>query len=316
MLALTKRSVVIVCCVVSMICAARGETLVLSSAFVEQVKNKAAISATLEVDAFLKKPHPISSGGNDGDIHMAGRADEVQLPLVAEIVNAALESSAVAALNQITEGQKVPVTGVWRIWFEHLGREDQIQGNPVEVPANSNPAHLFEIHPITNFAGNDVLSSFTEIKGYSAYPAHVAFPFYEQDSATIQAADSSISITSGEGKYNYAEFVIELTGTAACTDAAGASISCGDSKAESLFVLANVFDSQDDAENPVTSDPRRMVFVVGTDPANQVARLSKGDRLHVLGIPRVNLAEVAALAAQDAATTTLPYEMIVVAVLP
>src|SRR5271165_7248048 len=108
MLALTKRSVVIVCCVVSMICAAQGETLVLSSAFVEQVKNKAAISATLEVDAFLKKPHPISSGGNDGDIHMAGRADEIQLPVVAEIVNARLEPDSMATLNHISQGQKVP----------------------------------------------------------------------------------------------------------------------------------------------------------------------------------------------------------------
>src|SRR5271157_3382955 len=223
-----------------------AETLVLSSVFVDQVKNKATIDATFEVDAHLKTPHPISSGGNDGDIHMAGRAAEIQLPVVAEIVNARLEPDSMATLNHTSQGQKVPMTGVWRIWFEHLGTEDQIQGNPVDVPANSNPAHLFEIHPITNFAGNDVLSSFTEIKGYSAYPAHVAFPFYEQDSATIQAADSSISITSGEGKYNYAEFVIELTGTAACTDSAGASISCGDSKAESLFVLANVFDSQDD----------------------------------------------------------------------
>ena len=293
-----------------------AETLVLSSVFVDQVKNKATIDATFEVDAHLKTPHPISSGGNDGDIHMAGRADEIQLPVVAEIVNARLEPDSMATLNHTSQGQKVPMTGVWRIWFEHLGTEDQIQGNPVDLPANSNPAHLFEVHPITNFGGNNVLTSFAEIKGYTAYPAHVAFPFYEKAPATIQAADGAISITSGEGKYNYAEFVIELAGSAVCTDSTGTNVSCDDVEAKSLFVLADVFDSQENAEDPVTADARRMVFVVGTDPATQVAKLSKGDRLHVLGIPRVNLSEVAAIAAQEATQTHLPYEMIIVAVMP
>ena len=51
-------------------------------------------------------------------------------------------------------------------------------------------------------------------------------------------------------------------------------------------------------------------------PANQVASLSQGDRLHVLGIPRVNVAEVAAVATLEPKTTRLPYEMIVVAILP
>ena len=293
-----------------------AETLVLSAAFVDQVKNKATIDATFEVDAHLKTPHPISSGGSDGDIHMAGRANEIQLPVVAEMVNARLEPDTVATLNDTSQGQKVLMTGVWRIWFEHLGKEDQIQGNPVDVPANSNPAHLFEIHPITNFAGNDLLTSFTEIKGYTAYPAHVAFPFYEKVAATIQASDGAISIASGEGKYNYAEFEIELAGTAACTDSGGTKVSCDDGEAKSLFVLADVFDSREDGEDPVTADARRMVFVVGTDPAVQVAKLSKGDRLHVLGIPRVNLSEVAAIAGPGATRTHLPYEMIIVAVLP
>lgn len=132
------------------------------------------------------------------------------------------------------------------------------------------------------------------------------FPSTRNDPATVQAANGSVSITSGAGKYNYAEFVIELAGTVACTDSTGTNVGCDDGKAESLFVLANVFDSQENAEDPVTTDARRMVFVVGTDPATQVAILSKGDRLHVLGIPRVNLSEGAAIAAPEATRTASP----------
>jgi hypothetical protein len=68
-------------------------TLVLSSKFVNDNKDKATITIQLEVDEHLTHAHKIDKGGDDGDVHMAGRADEVRLPLVAEILNAAKETS-------------------------------------------------------------------------------------------------------------------------------------------------------------------------------------------------------------------------------
>src|SRR5271167_673407 len=121
MRALQLRSLWVALLLASFAGASQAETLVLSSTFVDQVKNKATMDATFAVDAHLKTPHPISSGGNDGDIHMAGRAPEIQLPVVAEIVNARLETDSMATLNHTSQGQQVPMTGVWRIWFEHLG---------------------------------------------------------------------------------------------------------------------------------------------------------------------------------------------------
>jgi hypothetical protein len=69
----------------------------------------------------------------------------------------------------------------------------------------------------------------------------------------------------------------------------------------------------------VVSQSRRMVFVKGTAPAARVQGLGKGDRLHVLGIPRVNLERISFLvssAGQTQVTTSLPYEMIIVGVFP
>lgn len=158
---------------------------------------------------------------------------------------------------------------------------------------------------MTSFGGVPVLDSFVPIPKYTAYPAKTAFEFYENVPATIQGNSTAIMIESGEGKFNYTEFVMELAGKPQEVD-------------DGYLVLASVFDSSDE-EEPVTSAPRRMVFVKGTAPANQVQTLGKGDVLHVLGIPRVNLAEVFAIARKatsKAATVTLPYEMIIVAVLP
>jgi hypothetical protein len=293
----------------------QAETLTLSSTFVKQVKNKATVPIHLELDAHLTSPHRIGRSGDDGDIHMAGRADEIQLPMVAEIMNAGLppQAGSVDEMNQASSGQILPVTGVWRIWFEHPSPGDQVQGDPVDVPANSNPDHVFEIHPITNFGDQDIGdSSLVPIANgqqtYQAYPASVAFGAYEKLKATISVSDSSVSITTAKAGYNYAEFVIELAGQPQLA-------SQSNPNDNGVFVLANVYDVSD-PEQPVTADVRRMVFVENSEPAKQLQALSQGGRMHVLGIPRVNLAEVDAIATGQSVDTLLPYEMIIVAILP
>jgi hypothetical protein len=311
---LTSRKIWSITTVLIFVSTLHGETLTLSSSFVSQVKNKAVIPIRLELDAHLTLPHKIGRSGDDGDIHMAGRADEVQLPMVVEIMNAGLppQAASVKDMNQSSSGQILPVTGAWRIWFEHPSPGDQVQGEPVDIPANSNPDHVFEIHPVTNFDGQDIAdSSFIPIakgqKSYDAYPAKTAFAAYEKLKATISASDTAISITSLKAGYNYADFVIELAGQPQVASQA-------DSSDNGIFVLANVYDSRD-LEEPVTTDVRRMVFVENTEPAKQLLSLPKGGRMHVLGIPRVNLAEVAELAKGGSVDTALPYEMIIVAIM-
>src|SRR4051794_7553671 len=125
-------------------------TLGLQRKFVEDNKNRATIKVSLRVDHHLKTPHPIKSSGDDGDIHMAGRSDEIGLPLVAEIMNAASQGKpATDLVNKSSAAVPIEVTGVWRIWFEHPASSGmQIQGEPVAVASDTNPDHVFEIHPI------------------------------------------------------------------------------------------------------------------------------------------------------------------------
>jgi hypothetical protein len=283
-------------------------SIVLKNAFIEANKNRATMDITLEVDHVLSRPHKISNGGNDGDVHMSGRSDDIGLPLVVEIMNAgsADEATVLQDAEQANNGNTVAVTGVWRIWFEHPGG-DQVQGDPVPVPADTNPDHVFEIHPVTKFGGDSATASLSPIPGYTAYDAGKAFPQYERLQATIQASDTATTISASKVGYNYAEFQIQLSAAPTASDDGG------------FLVLARVME---DAEEPVDAvpDPRRMVFAPGTPPAALVATCTAGALLHVLGIPRVNLERVSFMAAQQPQgqpfQVQLPYEMIVVAVFP
>jgi hypothetical protein len=89
---------------------------------------------------------------------------------------------------------------------------------------------------------------------------------------------------------------------------------------DGYIVVANIYDANAKTnDDPVIEDVRRMIFVKGSQPADAVKNLSKGDKLHVLGIPRVNLNQVFAIASglkgDEEYSDALPYEIIIVAIL-
>lgn len=286
-------------------------TVALTKGFVNKYKDKATISTTFNIDKHHDSPNPIGSGSDDGDIHIAGRDSVVKLPMVAEIINGLKEPSAMDLLLNSTAGEEISLVGVWRLWFEHPGNKDQVQGEAVPKPKNTNPDHIFEFHPVTKFGGIDVLNSFAPIEDEEAefrgYPAEKAFHSYENRPATITKSNTAIMITSNKAAFNYAEFQIRL---------AGKPKDIGDG----YLVFANIYNAKAKAgDDPVVEENRRMVFVKGTKPADAVKDLKKGAKLHVLGIPRVNLNQVFAIASglqgDEEYSDVLPYEMIIVAIL-
>lgn len=287
-------------------------TVSLTKGFVKKFKDRATISTSFEVDKAHEDPNKIGTGSQDGDIHIAGRDNVVMLPMVAEIINGKRENDTFSFLTSLSEGQSVPLVGTWRLWFEHPGHDDQIQGAPVDVPEDTNPDHIFEFHPVTKFGSFDCRDSFLPIKDQSkefrGYPADVAFPSYEKRPGTITKTTNGIMITSNKAAYNYVEFEMKLTGNPK-------------EVTDGFIVLANVFNAgASDEEEPLTENPRRMIFVKGSPPGDKIAGMTKGKRLHVLGIPRVNLNEVFAIAEgmsghDEYAFGGLPYEIIIVALL-
>jgi len=235
-------------------------TVSLTKGFVKKFKDKATIATTFNVDKFHDAPNPVGKGSDDGDIHVSGRDSVVLLPMVAEIINGRSEQDTFAFLRQGSPAIAVPMSGVWRLWFEHPGHEDQIQGLPVPPAANTNPDHIFEFHPVTSFGGFDCLDSFTAIrnektnppKEFRGYAATTAFPSYETRPATITKSKTAVMITSNKAAYNYAEFEMQLTGKPK---------DVGDG----YIVFAEVYALG--GEDPITESKRRMVFVKGVSLA-------------------------------------------------
>lgn len=276
----------------------------LKRAWVASVADRTSVAVTMEVRHAHKHPNSIDKSGDDGDLHFSGVSPGVGLPFVAEVVNAAGPSvQAAVSLVQAKEqsGDGLRLTGAWRFWFEHPATKQTQGGQNVFFPDHTNPDHSFEIHPASRLDQLDLGESFIPILGYTAYTADVAFGYFDKVEVTIKASQSGISIRSQKLKYNYVEFEIELT-------------QAPKQVADGFIALAKVLN---DSDEEVADGPRRMIFVGGTVAEQKIQGAAAGDRFRVLGIPRINLNAVLALAKKNGTAqfdAQLPYEMIVVGV--
>lgn len=271
------------------------------NAFIAQFRNRISIHTALTVDKAMSNP---VNGALDGDLHFAGRAPQVALPIVAEIANAGRESTAVALVHQ-AEGTGVPlrVSGVWRIWPEHPGSATEDQGQPLSAFTSYKPDHVFEIHPITRIGDIPLLGTFVPIDGFKPGGAQRTFRIYEAAPCSLSVTPSGVRIVTSTGLYNDVEFIMTIL-------------------PEPQLVVADgrfVFASASDLDSNVLVKRLRMVFAKGTFPELAVRHLRGGARLHVYGIPRLDFEEISRRvhgSRSNAALLTLPlpYEMIILGV--
>jgi hypothetical protein len=271
--------------------------------FIEKYKNRVTIRTTFTVDKAMTAPLPPEI---DGDLHISGRAPQVGLPVVAEITNARYQKAAMEVVDRAQgTGEPLQISGVWRIWPEHAGKAAEEQGEPLRAFGTDNPDHVFEIHPVTQIGSIGLLDSFTPVTGFDPGDARRTFGIYEKVACTLRMETGSVSIVTETGLYNDVEFMMQVA------DDPPLVVSDG------RFVVAAAMDLKGDLLVPRL----RMVFAKGTPPEAAVRGLKRGDRLHVYGMPRVDLAEIERRATgsqRDSAllTKTLPYEIIILGVYP
>jgi len=273
--------------------------ITLKNSFIEKFKNRATIDASFTVDKAHHRPNPPSK---DGDLHAAGRAPEIGLPAVAEVMNARFEQPALDLIHQSEEtSQAVQIRGVWRLWCEHGGDVAFHQGSPLTPFNTTNPPHVFQVHPLTEVGNQHLEDSFKPTDGFTYKDAGQAFRAYENLKSHITPGASETTITTTMAGFNYVEFVLQLNEDPTHTIDDG------------LTVRAAVLDLQGE----LLVRERRMVFVAGTQPFEKVKTLHQGDSLHVVGIPRIDLALLSFRAAHKTQPGildwSLPYEMVVVA---
>jgi hypothetical protein len=280
----------------------QGIVITLKNSFIDEYKDRVTIEATYTVDKAHPHPNPPAQ---DGDLHVAGRSPQIGLATVAEIMNAQAQTKAVDRIHQVQgTGKAVKLTGAWRLWCEHGGTRPQVQGAALQPFTTTNPDHVFELHPITQIDDLSLLPSLMPIKGFKTKDAHDAFVNYENLTCEIKPEDTKTTLITHMAGYNYVEFILELN-----------------EKPQELTDGTAALCAVRDLEGELLVRERRMVFLKDSAPEQKVKGLDKGNRLHVLGIPRIDLALVDwRVKHQDdprkPLTWNLPYEIIVVAAYP
>ena len=277
--------------------------ITLDRTFVEQYKNRATIETTFTVDRAGRDAH---AGYLDGDLHVAGRAAEIGLPIVAEVENAASKPEAIETVHHASgTGEPIRLTGVWRLWSEHFGRGEETQGETLAAFERTNPPHVFEVHPVTRLDGLGLEDTFHPVPGFRPEPAPVVFDSLKRARLRIVPAERTITLYTRREELNDADFTIEIGSEPPHLAPDG------------RFVTAAVIGPRGDR----LADRIRMVFVRDTAPEKIARAFSPGERVHVFGIPRIDLSAVAyrvASAGKDpqALDGKLPYEIVVVGVYP
>ena len=277
--------------------------ITLNRSFIQKYANRATITSDFRVE----KTSAIHSASQDGDIHAAGAGSEIGMVAVAEVMNSKTERS--HAVLQLTggasSGQTVHITGAWRIWCEHGGEQQYVQGQRVPAVESSGQAHVFEIHPATEVAGTDVRHTWTPISGYTYKTADNAFKVYERTRSKITFDANTVTISTELAGDNYAEFLAHL-------------LEDPHDLTDGKSVFADIYDEGGD----LLVHRRRLIFVTGTPPEQALAGKHKDDWIQMVGIPRIDLALVQYRVHQaeahgpnaDSVNWNLPYELIVAAV--
>lgn len=279
-------------------------SLTLNDEFIEIFRSRATVAdVDFFVDPAYDKPDPPSK---DGDLHVAGRSPQIELPMVAELMNARAHRPLVTALND-TEDSPTPMklSGVWRVWPEYEGLERQIRFQRVEPAESTNPEHLFEIHPITRIGDTDVVDTLRVTSGYKYKVADVAFQRYESAPFELDCEGSTTTLRMKMVEFSYVDFAIELLEDPTRFTADG------------LSLFAKIPTPKDEE---ILVFKRWIWFVKDARPINNVRNLQEGDRLQVIGIPRISLSLIGwrcehAEEAPEVPGWGLPYEMMAVGVL-
>jgi len=277
--------------------------ITLDKKFVEEYKNRATIGTTFTVDRAGRYAH---AGYLDGDLHVAGRAEEIGLPIVAEVENAASKPAAVEMVHRLAgTGEPVRLTGVWRLWSEHFGKGGQTQGDTLAPFEKTNPPHVFEVHPVTRLGGLELDDTFHPVPGFRPEPAGAVLESLKDAKLRIVPEEKTITLYTRREELNDADFTIEIGSETPLVVSDG------------RFVTAAVVGPRGNR----LADRVRLVFVRDTAPEKIARSLASGDRLHVFGIPRIDLSAVSyrvehAAEEPGALDGKLPYEIVVVGIFP
>jgi hypothetical protein len=284
----------------------------LRKSFIEKYKNRVTITTPFLVDKVKSSVNPPTE---DGDLHIAGRPiGEIGLVTVVEIQNAKDADAAVALVRQSAgSNAQLNVTGVWRVWFEHAGTAPQKQGAAMQTAKNTNPPHVFEIHPATRIGDIDLLNTLRPIQGYTK-PDNSSTRIHMVETMTgkLKVASTTATVRAGGNKPNYISFTMKLLPGKHGYQRPNGSWT---QPADGQFVFAKIYDH----DNELLAHKRRVAFVKDSEPHQKLQSLQPNECLNILGITRLNLELISwriknAKNKPEVLGWNLPYELVAVGV--
>jgi hypothetical protein len=286
----------------------------LKKSFIESIKDKITLTLDytldnsnakkidLYTDFYLRRGQSEKHTKNSTDLIMSGRNGFVGFPVISKIFNAKTDLEAVEFVAG-NKGNNINLSGVWRLWCNYLGNDTIIQGKNNEVLNDYNPKHIFEVTPVLKI--NEIyLKGFSEkINPHRVFNAETAIGNYSSAKCQIRINDSLITLTTQGIVYDYADFVLQVNGMPEVKD-------------DGRIILCNVFDD----DGNILFKNLRMLFIKDSEPEKTVRKLTKGEKIRVLGIPRIDLNEIDSRIKnsetnKEVLNGNLPFEMIILSVL-
>lgn len=275
-------------------------TIRLSWRLLDDLRNRVVIEASFRAE-HANNPH---AQADDGDLHIAGRSRQVRLAFVAELMNARQARDTIATFQELARNTATTrVAGVWRIWCEH-GGGDHIEGESIEDYEDTNPPHVFEIHPVTRVGTTSLLHTLATIPGYEPKDPAIALAAIMKRRCHLSVSEDDVTITTTAVAMNYIDLRVQFVTPLRTTPTR-----------DGFYAYADL----ETIRGRVLDRHRRVLFVAASDAARRARGLRKNGCVRVLGMPRLNLAEIvdrAERADDDPSLLDgdLPYEIVVLAV--
>jgi len=265
-------------------------SITLRKTFVDSFQYRVTIDCNYDV---WYTHHHAKPAADDGDIHFSGYDKRIGLPSVAEILNAKDQQDAIDIIiahegKGKTNNTLLPMTGVWRLWPEHMGSGGNfVQGMKLTKAKiqskTTNPDHVFEIHPMTSLADIDLTGSLVNIEGYEPYAWAYVYDKLRKKTFTISSTTKNIVLKTTQIGYNYIDLWIRIDSLPEIEDGA--------------YAYCRTFDADfdpgnDDVDAKMVTQKTRIVLVKDSEAYTEAMDKGVGGFMHLLGTPRINLSLV------------------------
>ncbi len=283
-----------------------GAELRIRKSLLEGQKNRALISVSGKFDHV--KPQ-VNSLAKDCDLHAPIKTADIWVAVVGEFMNACATSLDPKDVTKWTANAPAQIQGVFRIWFEHPGKSNEVMSEEEGAPVytGSNPPHAVEIHPITKVGQKSFLSAIKSVEKDGQFLSANGV----QQAKRLK--NRKVSVNEYDGK-DGEEFVLISSGCCLPNyfHLRGVLKSTPENSEDGTVANINILDGNKAALKDI-----RLFSIEGTAAHSGLKAMKKGDKFDFWAITRLDLGQVLdAIQSNEGDDMNIPFEFVLLAIAP